>query len=164
MGDTPLESTTGFTIYQANTAALVAKGAELTLETRNIIGKINWTTLLLLSFTTHKVTRYLQSPAEASTYVNPSKIVPRVQYPLDGLYSYAWAGLDPQYGNPQGFLEGKPSTQYAHITTARVSTLIYEGQTTPPFLVPYKILFKPAPSLFLACSPVRSNTFSGNLL
>lgn len=132
LGDTPLESTTGFTMYRGNTAALFARGLELTLETQHTTSKLAWNTLLLLSYSTHKVTRYLQPFTEASAYTNPGRIAPRVEYPLDALYSYPWGGLQHNTGDPQGYLQEKLSTQYPDILKADPASLDYKGRTTPP--------------------------------
>jgi hypothetical protein len=53
--------------------------------------------------------------------------------PVYAIFSYRWAGLDPQTGNPQGYVEGNVSQDYAAIRGAstQISDLKYHGSAIP---------------------------------
>ena len=52
--------------------------------------------------------------------------------PLFGLYSYSWAGISEVDGSPQGWLEGKVSTDYLKILAgATAENLVYHGPARP---------------------------------
>jgi len=57
---------------------------------------------------------------------------------LYGIVAYRWAGLDNQ-GNPQGYLDGKPSTDYAAISNEIAdkelegSNIVFVGSGTPHY-------------------------------
>jgi hypothetical protein len=57
---------------------------------------------------------------------------PMVGRPLYGIYTYKWAGLSPDRGNPMGFLNGEPSEDYLGISReATVDNLQYHGPGRP---------------------------------
>ena len=52
--------------------------------------------------------------------------------PLYAIYSYAWAGLDPANGDPQGIVDGKATKDYSAITNSgSEASVIYNGRATP---------------------------------
>ncbi|OOQ60312.1 hypothetical protein BC343_26485 [Mucilaginibacter pedocola] len=106
-GYSPLAPSTGIGTFFGNTADIKGKGFDLVINSYNIKGvKFNWTTNLLLSHASDIVTRYHATMTSAS-YIglsNASSIYPLEGKDLYALYSYKWAGLDPQNGNPRGYL------------------------------------------------------------
>jgi TonB-linked SusC/RagA family outer membrane protein len=136
LGSVALDPTTGFFVsnrysYELNSSGFAGQGADIELNTRNTIGKVQWQTRLLFSYARDKVTQYqYQNPV--SSYLAPD--APPLQgRPLQGIYSYKWAGLDPQTGDPMVYLKGMPSKDYAAIAaTATVSDLVYNGPALPP--------------------------------
>ncbi|PZP41401.1 MAG: hypothetical protein DI598_18265 [Pseudopedobacter saltans] len=53
--------------------------------------------------------------------------------PVYSLYAYKWAGLNPQTGNPQGYVDGEKSEDYNTIMDEgmEVSSLQYKGSAIP---------------------------------
>jgi TonB-linked SusC/RagA family outer membrane protein len=124
----PLAPTTGFASFNGNFAATVTKGIDLTLNTRNLSGPFRWTTTLLFSAIKDRVTKY---DAALTSFSFQSNAI-LIGKPLYGLYGYKWAGLDPTNGDPQGYLNGKTSKDYAGmINNYKPDSLSYGGSSIP---------------------------------
>jgi hypothetical protein len=68
----------------------------------------------------------------SSTIQNNGSITGITGKPLYALFSYKWGGLDPQNGNPQGYLNGKISEDYsAIINNYDPDSLTYNGSARP---------------------------------
>lgn len=127
----PLAPQTGFTTYTANAAATTANGIDLTLQSRNLTGKLKWSTTLLFSTYNNKVTKYDVAQTATSIQANGS-LTAIVGKPLYSIFSYKWAGLDPANGDPQGMLNGKVSKDYSGIiNNYNVDSLVYSGSARP---------------------------------
>jgi TonB-dependent starch-binding outer membrane protein SusC len=135
-GDYALPPSTGLQQIRGNTAGTAGSGLDVELISRNIKTKnFKWTTSLLLSYTSDKVTDY-KVKATVATYLsqgsgNLGTYVPFEGRSLFGIYSYKWAGLSAN-GEPQGFLNGKASVDYASIiSNTTIDSLIYNGPARP---------------------------------
>mgnify|MGYP001127303550 CR=1 FL=1 len=119
-----------------NVANMIGHGLELNLSTRNVRGKVNWTSNFIFNYYTDKVTKYYfpkgiinNAPTSGVT------ITPVIGNPVFSILSYPFAGLD-DAGNPQGYLDGKKSIDYNKIiNTAPVTpnSLVYSGPASPQF-------------------------------
>ena len=135
----PLPPSTGFTSYKGNAAETVTKGIDLSLTSTNINKKLRWNTTLLLSFIKDKVITfdndYLPSTLTGNNSVGTIEYTGLIGIPgkpLYGVYSYKWGGLDPQTGDPIGYLNGKSSTDYqAIISGTPVDSLVFSGSSRP---------------------------------
>jgi hypothetical protein len=133
IGETELPPSSGVTSISANTADIKGRGFDISINTRNLSGKIEWTTAFLFSYAHEWVTKYKIPPSTIDLYVNGG-INPIVGKPVNALYSYRWAGLDPNSGNPQGYLNHQVSTNYAQLTTStNLDDMIYEGPRVAPY-------------------------------
>jgi len=140
MGFAPLNPTTGFSSYKGNVAGMNGKGIDVQLNGSVGQGKFRWNPGLNFNYTADKVTRYSVSPSLVSYLVDaslrgtaPDAYSPTVGKPLFGVYSFQWGGLDPE-GNPIGFIDGKPSTDYVSLlSTANktVDSLVFHGRAQP---------------------------------
>ncbi|SEM85684.1 TonB-linked outer membrane protein, SusC/RagA family [bacterium A37T11] len=139
LGTGPLESTTGRTSFKGNLANMRGKGLDVMVTVQPLQHEYKWSCTLFSSFTTDEITKYNNTPSSISNYfadgsLTGSSYTPTVGKPLFSVYSYPWAGLDPQTGAPRGFLNGVPSTNYAGITKAySMDSLKYHGHATPPY-------------------------------
>ncbi len=120
-----------------NVASMQGRGVDLTLSSRNVrTPSFGWTTDLKASYYRDEVTEYFQGNQMASRFVTS---VPAISAapgrPVYGIYSYRWAGLDPQTGNPQGYVEGQVSQDYTALSGFQVqlSDLKYHGSALPTF-------------------------------
>ena len=119
-----------------NVANMIGHGFELNLASRNITGKLNWTTNFIFNYYTDKVTKYY-FPEGIITNAPTSgvTITPVTEKPVFSILSYPFAGLD-NAGNPQGYVDGKVSIDYNKIiNTAPVTAngLVYSGPSSPQF-------------------------------
>ncbi|HEY1023821.1 MAG TPA: SusC/RagA family TonB-linked outer membrane protein [Sphingobacteriaceae bacterium] len=133
IGDTPFPPSTGITSFRGNTADTKGQGVDLVLNSRNIQGNFSWQTNFLFSYAADKVTDY-KVKASASNYVQFSEgsVFPLEGKPLYSIYSYRWAGLNPQNGNPQGYVNGEVSTSYAQIISGTApETMVHHGPSRP---------------------------------
>lgn len=134
--NTILAPSTGFESYKANSATVETKGLEVNLTSQNIKGKFNWTSNLILNYIKDKVKKYdlKYTNAELALY-NSSLAFSGGIFPVEGnslfgLYSYKWAGIDPTNGDPQGFINGEVSKDYANLINGKDnSTLVYHGSS-----------------------------------
>ncbi len=133
IGQSPLDPTTGSNIFTGNTANMRTNGVDLNLRTRNITGILQWNTVFLFSFARDKVTSYGQSLGSVGYYFNTGAVNPLAGRPLYSVYAFKWMGLDPQNGDPQGWLNGKISKEYGSIfNSSDPSGLLYKGPANPP--------------------------------
>lgn len=118
-GVTPYDYTTWGAVDQIikNVANMEGKGVDVILNSKNIDKSFKWTTTFLFNYSNNKTTRYFDEKAEKGLTLiggNGNTITPAVGYPLYGIAAYKWGGLDDK-GDPQGFLNGEKSTDYAAI-------------------------------------------------
>jgi TonB-linked SusC/RagA family outer membrane protein len=132
IGNTAFAPSTGISDFTGNTAATSGHGFDLSLESRNLTGALGWTTNLIASYVTDKVTAY-DRPSTAANYLAGGNygFYALQGRPLYAIYSYASAGLD-QSGDPQGYLNGALSKNYAGILAAATpQNLVFHGSSRP---------------------------------
>lgn len=131
-GDFPVPPSTGVSQLRGNFAATQTRGMDIQLNSRNIIkNSFNWDTRFFLSSVSEKVTEYDQE-ADVINFMAYFGTVPVEGKPLFGVYSYPWAGLDPNTGDPRGLLDGEPSSDYLSILLgATPETITYHGPSRP---------------------------------
>ncbi|GGA92155.1 SusC/RagA family TonB-linked outer membrane protein [Puia dinghuensis] len=132
IGFSPVDPTTGVATFEGNTADMINHGLDLTLRVEQPIGAVRWNSVLLFSFVRDKLTRYLAKPGAVQDYFNTQTINPLVGRPLYSVYALRWAGLSPANGDPQGWFQGKVSTDYAGmLSTDSLGYLRYKGAANP---------------------------------
>ncbi len=133
IGDSPFPPSSGITSFRGNTADTKGSGIDLALNSRNLDGNLKWNTKLIFSYATDKVTGY-KVQASTSNYVRFSEgsVFPLEGKPLYSIYSYRSAGLSPENGNPQGYVNGEVSTNYTQIISGTTpETMVYNGPSRP---------------------------------
>lgn len=133
IGDIPYAPSTGITTFRGNTANTRGHGIDITLNSRNLTGAFQWQSSLLFSYVTDKVVDYaLKQDAGSYTSLADNEVFPLAGRPFYAVYSYRFAGLDPQTGDPRGYLNGQPSKDYSAIlAAARPDSLLYNGPARP---------------------------------
>lgn len=120
-----------------NAAGMTANGVDLQLSSLNTNGAVKWRTTLLANHYRDKVTEYYLASATASSLVGEGNSVIGVEgKSVYSLYSYRWAGLNPETGDPRGYLpDGTISNNYNQLRGSTVSAddLVYHGTTMPRF-------------------------------
>lgn len=118
-GETSYDYTTwgGYnTTITKNVADMSGHGLDISIRTKNIDHIFKWGTAIIFSYNASKTTKYFSPSSEKifSLLGSGNTIIPVVGKPLYGIVAYKWGGLD-NAGNPQGFLDGKKSIDYATI-------------------------------------------------
>lgn len=133
IGFAPLPPQTGTPIFKGNNANLKGNGFDIVLNSRNLRGRFGWNTDMFFSQAKDHVTRYLtQSTNFISDYLLSGYGFPTTGKPLHAIYSFAWAGLNSENGNPQGYLDGEASEDYtAIINGATIADIVYNGPARP---------------------------------
>lgn len=130
IGDMVIAPSSGIVSFRGNTASTSGQGVDITLNSMNMNNGIKWNTSILLSHISEKVTGY-KIKSTPATYVS-GQGSPLAGKPLFAIYSYPWAGLDPQTGDPQGYLNGEISKDYTKIMGAYTpENILYHGSSRP---------------------------------
>lgn len=119
-----------------NAASMEAHGLDIELHSLNVQGPLHWTTTLNLSFYHDEVTQYYLNSLQGSNFISSNNNVTisgLAGKPVYSVFGYRWAGLDPQTGDPRGYLNGQVSKDYNALTGAgtQVSALRYFGSALP---------------------------------
>lgn len=136
LGGVPIDFTTGIGVGIAkNSGNTKANGVDVTINSTNLQGKFSWTTNFNLSYNEEKISGHPAptsdndgAPTIGSAY-NPTG---KIGAPIYGFYSYKWAGLDPETGDPRGYVDGKVSEDYYTMTVLeKRSDLVFNGRALP---------------------------------
>ncbi|OJZ06465.1 MAG: hypothetical protein BGP15_04260 [Sphingobacterium sp. 40-24] len=135
-GMAPMDYTTGVPpTMMRNVASMKGNGWDVQLKSINIDRAFKWSTILNFSLYKDKIVSYRIERTLAQQYVNVSS--PPISgiegNPVYAIYAYKWAGLDPNTGEAQGYLNGEVSKNYSSIvgTGTKVEDLEYFGSSIP---------------------------------
>ncbi len=132
IGNGPMAPQAGITTFRGNSANMITKGMDLVLNFFPLQGKLRWESNLLVSYAADRITKYQFLRSGASNYVNQAFLNPLEGKPLYSILSYAWRGLDPLNGDPQGFLNGQLTKNYSNIINSNdLEGLVYNGPAFP---------------------------------
>ncbi|MBN7809530.1 SusC/RagA family TonB-linked outer membrane protein [Algoriphagus sp. H41] len=137
IGDRPFPSSTGVSSFRGNFADTRTNGVDLQLRTSILDRGLKWSSGLLFSWVREVVTSYdvegLPSDYTAYGLGGAGAFPPPLKgYPLHAIFSYPWAGLDPDTGDPLGISEGVPSKDYTRLVHfGEVDELVYHGSGRP---------------------------------
>ncbi|SFC03701.1 TonB-linked outer membrane protein, SusC/RagA family [Parapedobacter composti] len=129
----PIDPTVGVTSMTMNVANTKSRGLNVNINTQNLSGKLAWATHWLFSYNNNWITHSFVEYTGPTTYVRGrgmSQIPGTLAFPI---YSYRWAGLNPETGEPMGYLGGDVSQDYRSITSAntKLEDLVFHGSTRP---------------------------------
>lgn len=114
-------STKGFS-HLGNSASLVGGGIDLRLNSLNTTGALKWTSDFIYSIAKSKVKEYLVETNNIEDYLVGGQVIsPLIGKPPYSIFAFKWAGLDPENGDPLGYLDGEVTKDYIAI----------RNQTTP---------------------------------
>ncbi len=134
IGDSSVPPSLGVPNFRGNFADSKTHGIDLELASANLQGPLKWNTRLLLSHVREQVSSYGQETSVYDYLEGAIRTVPVEGKPLFAIYSIPFAGLDPASGNPLGYLNGEPSSDYAAIfSTLTAEDLLYHGPSRPTF-------------------------------
>jgi TonB-linked SusC/RagA family outer membrane protein len=131
---TPNDPTTGFSSLRANSANIEGKGVDIQIETNiTLPGKIQWNGNFAISHADYTVTNFLIQTNTNGFFSNGNSITPRKGLHPYLVVSFPWAGLNPENGNPQGFLDGRPSSDYGRLLQNPFENQIIHGPGLAPW-------------------------------
>jgi TonB-linked SusC/RagA family outer membrane protein len=119
-----------------NAASIRGTGWDISLSSINIRKPFLWTTDINFNTNKDKVLSYMLINRSAANYLNGGLSISALEgRPVYAVYAYPWAGLDPQTGDPQGYLNGQVSKDYNALlgSTYPVDSLKYMGNAFPAF-------------------------------
>lgn len=132
IGETPFPPSSGITRFRGNTASIRGSGIDIALNSRNIGGKFKWYSHAVFGFARDEVTDY-RFTSSAINYAQGLDGLPFPGNPIYGLYSYRWGGLSAS-GDPQGYIGGSLSTNYAQIISKTAAQeLVFHGASRPVY-------------------------------
>ena len=134
IGSVNMDMTTGYSLYTANSATTENRGFDVTLNNNNKLGKLNWNITALYSNNRSKLLKYDYKDDLLYTYVTTPGLRPPLEgFPLNSIFSYRWAGLDPADGAPLGFdQQGNRSRDYNLLTRpSSIDELVFNGTALP---------------------------------
>ena len=134
---TPIDLTAGVgaTIVK-NSGVIQGNGLDLELNSQNIVGKFSWSTDFFLNYYKDKILKNYNSTFNGRGKLNGNvSYTGLVGYPLYGMISFKWAGLDPATGDPQGILNGAISKNYDALmgSSLKFEDMVYHGTALPIF-------------------------------
>lgn len=132
MNSVALDPTTGIITANQNSASIHSKGIDAIINTVNIDRKIKWRTTLLFNYVSYKVTKNLNPPSPVGLVSDGTIIFPLLGYNPYEVVSYKWAGLDPQTGDPMGYINGQVSKDYNGIAKNPIEQQVVHGSALPP--------------------------------
>ncbi len=129
-----VDQTSGFVNMPKNVGEIKSKGIDIGLTGRLSIGKFLWIPQLNFSYANNTITQYKGGIGESAFYVNGGvSITPIEGKPLYPVFSYRFAGLDGQNGDPMGYLDGELSKDYVKIIADSLQYLNFHGTALPPY-------------------------------
>lgn len=136
LGYTPVDYTVGVYEYKGNVADIKGNGLDVELNYR-LGNRFKWNSTLLFSTATDEVVSYKKNMT-LSTYIQygdgatPLALTPVVGRPINSIYSYRWAGLDPANGDPRGYYNGAVSKDYASMSSStNIDDAVFHGSARP---------------------------------
>ncbi|MBB5437335.1 TonB-linked SusC/RagA family outer membrane protein [Pedobacter sp. AK017] len=130
-----LAPSVGQVSYKGNTANMKGNGVDVQLNSINFNKSLKWHTSLLFSYNNDKITSYKSKQTSIRNYITISGSTNPIEgNPVNSLYSYDFAGLDPANGNPLGYIKGVKSSDYVSmLNSTNFDDLKYQGRLIAPY-------------------------------
>lgn len=118
-----------------NAGSMRAHGWEVQLSVVPVNKTFKWRVNLIANMNREKITNIKNLPGlgESISGIPGGGFGTYNGYSMFAYFAYRWGGLDPQTGNPRGYLNGDLSTNYNQLTTTgtKVEDLVYIGRQLP---------------------------------
>jgi len=133
LGSLQLDPTLGTSLITSNSAEMTGHGIDIIINSVNLRKKtFKWETNFLLSSVHNKVTKYLFGTYTNGFTSDGRNITPLAGYDPYAIVSFKWGGLD-SAGNPQGYINGKKSTDYNALFNLPISQQSIGGSGLPHY-------------------------------
>lgn len=132
----PVDRTKGVStgLLTLNNAILKGRGVDVNLGANPFTGQVKWQVKLNASWQKERIQKINQKINTLNSLVGGSSFLIE-EYPINKMFSYRWGGLDPENGDPLGYIDGKISKNYNALVVDSVTMddLVYHGPSTPTF-------------------------------
>jgi TonB-linked SusC/RagA family outer membrane protein len=133
IGNGEIAPQTGLIQFRGNVADTRIEGFDLSVTSKNLVGRFQWQSVFNFSKAKDKVVRYLIEQANNFSYMATNYLNPYEGFPQTALFSFPYAGLDKE-GNPIGYLDGVESKDYSAILNSKdMWNMRYHGPRVPPY-------------------------------
>lgn len=128
----PLDPTVGLISQLMNVADVDGRGVDVRLSSINFNKRFKWRTDFIFTYNNNWVKKTFVDYPGASSLVSSSFIAYKDVMPY-AMYSYKFAGLDPQTGEPVGYFNGEVSKDYSKMAgkQAPIEDLKLHGSKRP---------------------------------
>jgi len=129
----PIDPTTGIgTTIIKNVGKMKGHGFDIILQALVVDQPVSWRTELIVNTYKDKITKLNPIPSTVGNIVGMG-LMRWEGYSPFGYFAYRYAGLDPQTGDPLGYLKGEPSNNWISITGngSTLADLRYVGRLLP---------------------------------
>ncbi|MEO6524961.1 MAG: SusC/RagA family TonB-linked outer membrane protein [Mucilaginibacter sp.] len=131
IANSPVAPQSGVTQFRGNSADMRTSGVDVVLNLKLLQSPFHWDAMVLFNYNKNKVTKYQAITGTDEEIAQGNYLNPLVGYPLYSIFSFPTTKLDAK-GNPQGYLNGQLSEDYASIVnSANPSNITYNGSATP---------------------------------
>lgn len=132
IGNSPVPRSVGVAFVRGNFASVQTSGLDMELNAKILQGPFRWDSRYLISLVREKVVSY-ETEVNPSDYLNGNVLtLPIPGKPLFSVFSLPFAGLDPVTGDPLGYLNGEPSSDYGAIFSQLTEEDVrYHGPSRP---------------------------------
>ncbi|RAJ37168.1 SusC/RagA family TonB-linked outer membrane protein [Pedobacter cryoconitis] len=123
---------TGYSFFTQNIGAVKNQGIDIELNTKNFTGAFKWNTNFNIGFNKNRVTKlYEGQPLDK---FDNQRIA--IGHDMNSWYTYEWAGVDPQNGDPLWFTTKKDASGNSYTTTTnqyKDADKRFVGTSSPKF-------------------------------
>lgn len=134
IGQSALAPQTGLAVFKGNTANTKGHGVDASVTSNNIRRRLfQWSTTAIFSYVKDVVSKYQAYSTNTGTdYLSGTNTFPTEGMPIYSMYSFPWAGLNPETGMPRGYLKGEISQDYNSIISGTDNeNLLFNGSARP---------------------------------
>lgn len=136
LGTRNADPTLGWATLMQNYGSMTNKGVELSLQSVNIRNKdFTWGSNLMFSYNKNELTN-LEGTRESVFYYSAYNVA-AVGYPVNSLFSYRYAGLNPENGDV--LVYNKAGEKVSKISS--IDDMVYSGTRTPKYTASLKNYF-----------------------
>lgn len=131
LGSQILDPTVGTSLLTTNSAEIKGQGIDIVLNAQVIDSRrFQWESNFLLSSNHSRITKLLLESL-SNGYASDGAFIGNLKgFSPFSIVSFRWAGLD-SAGNPQGFVDGKKSSDYNALFQVPISEQIVSGSAVP---------------------------------
>jgi TonB-linked SusC/RagA family outer membrane protein len=151
IAQSPVDPSSGFIAPSINNGNLRGEGIDLSLNSLNIQRDMfRWSSTFLFSYNRVKVTKLYSAQNLNAVNLTTDLFAYSEGYDLGRIFAYRWAGLDPNTGDPRGYLNGEIVTisntsagnqAYNDISSASAPSLRFFGSAVPLYFGSFRNTF-----------------------